>query len=62
VKVFEGEKLRRLGHHLRMQEQNPCRKLTLHKPEGAGAISRLTIRWLNLVEEDFKIMGFSNLR
>jgi hypothetical protein len=37
VKVFKVGRLRSLkwfGHLLRTQEQNPCRKLTLHKPEG----------------------------
>jgi hypothetical protein len=34
VKVFQVGRLRWLGHLSRMQEQNPCRKLTLHKPEG----------------------------
>jgi hypothetical protein len=34
VKVIKVGWLRWLGHLFRMQEQNPCRKLTLHKPEG----------------------------
>jgi hypothetical protein len=32
VKMIKGGRLRWLGQLLRMQEQKPCRKLTLHKP------------------------------
>ena len=34
VKVIKIERLRWLGHLFRMQELDPCRKLTLFKPEG----------------------------
>jgi hypothetical protein len=34
VKVIKGGQLRQLQHLFRMHEQNPCRKLSLHKPEG----------------------------
>jgi hypothetical protein len=37
-----------------MQEQNPYRKLTVHKPEGARRVGRSTVRWLDSVEEDTK--------
>jgi hypothetical protein len=38
VKVIKVGRLRWLGHLFRMQEQNPCRKLTPHKPEGARRV------------------------
>jgi hypothetical protein len=34
VKVIKVGQLDCLGHFFGMQQQNPCRKLTLHKPEG----------------------------
>jgi len=34
VKVIKIRRLRWLGHVFRMQELDPCRKLTLLKPEG----------------------------
>jgi hypothetical protein len=46
--------LRCLGHLLRMQEHNPCRKLTLHKPQSIRRVGRPAVRWLDSVEEDLK--------
>jgi hypothetical protein len=34
MKVIKVGRLRLLGHLIKMQEQNPCKKLTLMKPEG----------------------------
>jgi hypothetical protein len=62
MKVIKVGRLRWLGHLFRMQEQNPCRKLTLHKPEGTRRIGRPASRWLDSIEEDFKIMGVRNWR
>jgi hypothetical protein len=57
VKVIRIGQLRWLGHLFEMQEQNPCRKLTLHKPEGIQRLGRPVIRWL---EPDVKTMGIRN--
>jgi hypothetical protein len=43
-----------------MQEQNPCRKLTLHKSEDTRQIGRPASRWLDAIQEDLKIMGIRN--
>jgi hypothetical protein len=51
VKVTKVGRLRWLGHLFRMQEQNPCRKLTPHKPEGARRVGRPAVRWLDSVED-----------
>lgn len=48
-----------LGHLFRMQEQNPCRELTLHKPENTRQVGRPAIRWLDSVE-DLKKIGITN--
>jgi hypothetical protein len=62
VKMIIVGRLRWLGHIFRMQEQNPCRKLTLHKPEGTRRVGRPTSGWLDSVEEDLKAMGVGNWR
>lgn len=56
VKVIKVGQLRSLGHLFRMQEQNPCRTLTLHKPEGTRRVGRPTIWWLDSVD-NLKTMG-----
>jgi hypothetical protein len=61
LKIKSG-RLRWLGHLYRMQEQSPCRKLTLHKPEGTGRVGAPAIRWLDSIEEDLKIIGVRNWR
>jgi hypothetical protein len=41
-----------------IQELNPCRKLTLHKPEATRRAGRPAVTCLDSVEEDMKAMGF----
>jgi hypothetical protein len=41
---------------------DPCRKLTLHKPEGTRRGGRPAVRWLDSVEEDLKTTGVRNWR
>jgi hypothetical protein len=60
VKIIEGERMRWLGPLFRMQTQNPCRKLTLHKPEGTRRLDRPAIRWLDSVEAYLKAVGAKN--
>jgi hypothetical protein len=58
VKVIKVGRLRSLGHLYRMQEQNPCRKLTVHKPEGTQQVGRPTISWLDSVDKlEMKVAG-----
>jgi hypothetical protein len=45
-----------------MQELDPCRKLTLIKPEGTQHVGKPKWRWLESGEEDLKNMGVRNWR
>jgi hypothetical protein len=47
VKVIKVRRSRWLGQLYKMQEQNPSRKLTLHKPEGTRRVGISTSRWPN---------------
>jgi hypothetical protein len=62
VKVIKVGKLRCPGHLFRMQEENPCRELTLCKPESTRRVGTPAIRWLDSVQEYFKTMGLRNWR
>jgi len=44
VKVIKIGRLRWLGHLFRMQKLNPCRKLTLFKPEGTQLVGKPPLR------------------
>jgi hypothetical protein len=46
--------LRWLGHLFRMQELDPCRKLTLHKPERTRRVGKPRARWLESVGTDLR--------
>ena len=46
----------------RVQELDPCRKLTLLKPGGTRRIGKPKLRWLESVEEDVKKMGVKKWR
>jgi hypothetical protein len=52
--------MRWLGHLFRMQELDPCRKLTFLKPEGTRHVGIHKVRWLESGEEDLKQMGVRN--
>ena len=54
--------LKRLGHLFRMQEMDPCRKLTLLKPESTRHVGKPESRWLESVGEDLKNMGMKTWR
>jgi hypothetical protein len=56
----QNRRLRWLGHLFIMQELDPCRKLTLHKPEGTRHVEKPRARWLESVETDLRKMGVKN--
>jgi hypothetical protein len=60
--VIKRGRLRWLGHVFRMQQLDPCRKLTLHKPQGTRCVGKPRVRWLESAETDLRKMGIKNWR
>jgi len=54
VKVIKIGRLKWLGQLLRMQELDPCRKLTVLKPEGTQRVGKPKLKWLESVEGELK--------
>jgi hypothetical protein len=46
VELIKIGRLRWLGHLVRMQELDSCRKLTVLKPEGTQHVGKPKVRWL----------------
>jgi hypothetical protein len=55
-------RLKWLGHLFRVQELDPCRKFTLHKPESTRRVGRPRVRWLESVETDLRKIGLKTWR
>ena len=51
-----------MGQLFRMQELDPCRKLTVLEPEGTRRVGKPQLMWLESVEEDLKNTGLRNCR
>jgi len=49
-----------LGQLFRMQELDPCSKLTVLKTEGSRRVGKRKLRWLEAVDEDLKKIGVRN--
>ena len=62
VELIKIGRLRWLGHLVRMQELDLCRKLTVLKPECTQHVGKPKVRWLESVEENLKNMGIRNWR
>jgi hypothetical protein len=62
VKVIKIGRLRWLGHLIRIQKLDPCRKLTVLKPEGTRRVGKPKLRWLESTEEDINKMGMRSWR
>jgi hypothetical protein len=55
-------RLRRVGHIVRMQDNLPCKKITLDKPEGRRRVRRPHLRWMDGVTKDAERLGVGNWR
>jgi hypothetical protein len=62
VKEAKIGRLSWLEHIFRIQELDPCRRLTALKPEGSRPVGKPELNWLESVEEDVKKMGVRNWR
>jgi hypothetical protein len=54
VKAIKIGRLKWLGQLLRMQELDPCRKLTVLKTEGFRGVGKPKLKWLESVEGELK--------
>jgi hypothetical protein len=57
VQLVKIGRLRWLGQLFKMHEMDPCRKLTLLKPDGTRLVGKPKVRWLESIEEDLQEMG-----
>ena len=62
VKVIKIGRTKWMGQLFRMQELDPCRKLTVLETEGTRRLGKPQLMWLESVEEDLKNTGLRNCR
>jgi len=55
-------RLRWAGHIVRMEDNLPCTKITLDKPEGRRRVGRPNLRWMDGVMRDAERLGVRNWR
>jgi hypothetical protein len=55
-------RLRWAGHIVWMQDNLPCKKITLDKPEGRRRVGRPNFRWMDGVMRDAERLGVRNWR
>ena len=53
-------RLRWAGHKVRMQDNLPCKKITLDKPEGRRRVGRQKLGWMNGVIRNAERLGVRN--
>jgi hypothetical protein len=53
-------RLRWAGHIVRTQDNLPCKKITLDKPEGRRQVGRPDLRWMDGVMRDVERLGVRN--
>ena len=53
-------RLRWTGHIVRMQDNLPCKKITLDKSEGRRRVGRPNLRWMDGVVRDAERLGVGN--
>ena len=62
VTTIKITRLRWAGHIVRMQDNLPCRKITLDKPEGRRRAGRPNLRRMDGVMRDAEQLGVKNWR
>jgi len=62
VTTIRITRLRWAGYIVRMQDNLPCKKITLDKPEGRRRIGRSKLRRMDGVMRDAERLGVRNLR
>ena len=62
VTTIKITRLRWAGHIVRMQDNMPCKKITLDKPEGRKRAGRPNLRWMDGVMRDEEKLGIRNWR
>ena len=55
-------RLRWAGHVMRIQDNLPCKKITLDKPEGRRQAGRPNLRWIDGVTKDAEKLGVRKWR
>jgi hypothetical protein len=61
VTTIRITRLRWAGYIVRMQDNLPCKKITLDKPEGRKRVGRPNLRWIDGVMRDAERLGVRNL-
>jgi hypothetical protein len=62
VTTIKLSRLRWTGHVMRMQDNLPCKKITLDKPEGRRRAGRSNLRWIDGVTKDAEKLRVRNWR
>jgi hypothetical protein len=62
VTSFRITRLRWAGHIVRMQDNLPCKKITLDEPEGRRKVGRPNLRWMDGVTKDSESLGVRDWR
>jgi hypothetical protein len=62
VTTIKIARLRWAGYIVRMQDNLPCKKATLDKPEGRRRAGRPNLRWMDGVMKDAEKLGIRNWR
>jgi hypothetical protein len=62
VTAVRISRLRWAGHIVRMEDNLPCKKITLDKPEGRRRVGRPNLKWMDGVMRDAERLGVRNWR
>jgi len=62
VTTIKITRLRWAGHVMRMQDNLPCKKITLDKLEGRRRAGRANLRWIDGVTKDAEKLGVGKWR